>query len=253
MNNLERKKLPVWLIIGIILIPIIFAWFTLKQGYSKTARIISFAWMVFGIVIFALLPTPPKPAADDNIPTHTAPAKIEKDEAEKTAEADKAKLEFQDQNKKQLEALRNEDRPQFEVPGVDYTSPVAKVDLSNDQEIIAAVGFPVVEKEKGVNQNGEPMTTYYFSDDLQNGLDISLSREFIDVAWKYDAQNPNKANATFEVGQQITRALLGGKDGADLYDNISKGKQFDTLILKDGTEIKNARCGAMVCRFQVMR
>lgn len=253
MNNLERKKLPVWLIIGIFLIPLIFAWFTLKQGYSKTVRIISFSWMVLGIAVFALLPTPPKPVADDSFPDHTAPAKSEKSEAQKTAEADKARLEFQDENKKQLEALRNEDRPQFEVPGVDYTSPVAKVDLSNDQEIIAAVGLPEVEKEKGTNQNGEPMTTYYFSDDLQNGLEISLSREFVDVAWKYDAQNPNKANAAFEVGQQITRALLGGKDGADLYDKISKGEKFDSLILKDGTEIKNARCGAMMCRYQVAR
>lgn len=46
MNNLERIKLPVWLIIGIIFVPIIFVWFTLKQGYSKKARIISFSWMV---------------------------------------------------------------------------------------------------------------------------------------------------------------------------------------------------------------
>lgn len=209
--------------------------------------------LIFLFIVGTLSPTPPKPAADESIPEHTAPAKDEKSVAEKTAEADKARLEFQDQNKKQLEALRNEDRPQFEVPGVDYTSPVAKVDLSNDQEIIAAVGLPEVEKEKGANQNGEPMTTYYFSDDLQNGLEISLSREFVDVAWKYDAQNPNKANAAFEVGQQITRALLGGKDGADLYDKISKGNKIDSLILKDGTEIKNARCGAMVCRYQVVR
>lgn len=171
----------------------------------------------------------------------------------KQAEADKERIEFQEQNKKQVDALNQADKPQFEVPPVDYTSPVAKVNLKNDQEIIAAVGLPVVEKEKGANQNGEPMTTYYFSDDLNNGLEVSLSREFIDVAWKYDAEDISKANATFDVGQQITRALLGGKEGAALYENIAKGGKVDLLSLEDGTVIQNARCGSSMCRYQVSR
>lgn len=65
MNNLKNKKLPVWLIIGIVLFPIIFAWFTLK-GYSKKAQIISFAWAVVSLLFVALLPTstvPPAPVA----------------------------------------------------------------------------------------------------------------------------------------------------------------------------------------------
>lgn len=56
MNNLENKKLPVWLIIGIILVPLIFAWFTLKKGYSKTAKILSFGWLLLAIVVFVTVP-----------------------------------------------------------------------------------------------------------------------------------------------------------------------------------------------------
>ena len=159
MNNFENKKVSIPLAIGIFLIPLIFAWFTLRKGYSKTARMISFGWLILGFVAFALMPTPPKSGADDTIPEHTEPALTEQTEQEKTAIADKERLEFQAQNKKQLAALANEDKPQFEVPAVDYTSPVAKVDLNNDEEIIASVGLPVVEKESGANQNGEPMTT----------------------------------------------------------------------------------------------
>lgn len=166
---------------------------------------------------------------------------------------DQAKNEMVEQNQKQVEELKKDDKPQFEVPAVDYTSPVAKVDLKNDQEIIAAVGLPVVEKEKGSNQNGEPMTTYYFSQDLSNGLEMGLSREFVDVAWKYDSKDATKANAAFEAGQQITRALLGGKDGAALYEKISKGGNAESYALKDGTEIHNARCGQFMCRYQVVR
>jgi hypothetical protein len=165
------------------------------------------------------------------------------------AEFDKKQAEIE----KSIAAQAEQDRPHFDVPAVDYASPVAKVNLHNDEEIITAVGLPVVEKETGANQNGEPMTTYYFSDDLRNGQEISLSREFIDVAWKYDQDKPAKAAAVFEDGQHITRALLGGKDGAALYENISKGGQIDLLNLDDGTVIRNARCGSSVCRYVVER
>ena len=169
---------------------------------------------------------------------------------------DTAQAEF---DKKQTEIKNNiaeqeeQDRPQFELPAVDYTSPVAKVDLKNDEEIIASVGLPVVEKESGANQNGEPMTTYYFSEDQRNGLELSLSREFVDVAWKYDAGNPQKAYAVFDDGQRISRALLGGQDGAALYEKISEGSKIESVILNDGTEIQNARCGESMCRYQVVR
>lgn len=179
-------------------------------------------------------------ACSDNSPQATDTAK---------AEFDKKQAEIE----KSIAEQAEKDRPQFDVPAVDYTSPVAMVDLQNDKEIIAAVGLPVIEKEDGSNQNGEPMTTYYFSDDLRNGLELSLSREFIDVAWKYDQDKPEKAAGVFEDGQRISRALLGGQDGAALYEKISKGGNAESFLLKDGTEIKNARCGSNVCRYQIAR
>ncbi|NUE95417.1 DUF4236 domain-containing protein [Gilliamella sp. ESL0232] len=48
----QHQSLSILLIIGIIFFPCIFAWFTLKKGYSKTARIISFAWMVLSIIAY---------------------------------------------------------------------------------------------------------------------------------------------------------------------------------------------------------
>ena len=74
MNNLENKKLPVWLIIGIVLVPLIFSWFTLRQGYSKKARTVSFAWLVMSLLFVAVLPAPTKTNVDDSTPKNTAPA-----------------------------------------------------------------------------------------------------------------------------------------------------------------------------------
>lgn len=50
MPNYQRKMSPL-LFIGILLMPYFFVWFTLRDGYSKTARYISFIWLFF--VVFA--------------------------------------------------------------------------------------------------------------------------------------------------------------------------------------------------------
>ncbi len=48
--NKINKDLSTILIIGIILLPMIFAWFTLRKGTSITARIVSFTWMIIAII-----------------------------------------------------------------------------------------------------------------------------------------------------------------------------------------------------------
>lgn len=153
----------------------------------------------------------------------------------------------------QQNALAEDDRPKFDWPPVNYTKAINKVDLHNDKAIIKAVGKPVVDQEEGANQNGEPMQSYWYSKNLASGLEVSLSREYIDIAWAFDAKDPENANAAFEDGQRITRALLGGQDGGALYENIAKGGKVDELHLEDGTVIKNARCGQTMCRYQVVR
>ncbi len=47
MENKISKKL----IVGIILLPIVFAWFTLKKGYSKKAKVFSFGWLFLSILL----------------------------------------------------------------------------------------------------------------------------------------------------------------------------------------------------------
>ena len=52
MPKFERK-VSILLGIGIFIMPYIFAWFTLREGYSKSARYISFGWFLF--LVFANL------------------------------------------------------------------------------------------------------------------------------------------------------------------------------------------------------
>ncbi|MDO4896145.1 MAG: DUF4236 domain-containing protein [Moraxella sp.] len=59
---------------GIFILPIIFAWFTLRQGHTTRARVISFAWLI--LVLFLSFPrnNEPTPAPVQTVPTQTAPA-----------------------------------------------------------------------------------------------------------------------------------------------------------------------------------
>lgn len=50
-QSVEKRAVGAALGIGILLLPIVFAWFTLRQGYGKTARIVSLTWMGLWLAI----------------------------------------------------------------------------------------------------------------------------------------------------------------------------------------------------------
>lgn len=166
--------------------------------------------------------------------------------------ADAEAVRLQQLSDRQAE-LAEEDRPHVAIPEVDYAMPVNKVALDGDAAIIRATGLPVVETEKVTNENGEPAINYYFSKSIATGLQLQLSREFIDVMWQFDSKDTAQSTEVFKQGERITRALLGGKDGIELYEKISKGLKLDEVMLDDGTVIKNARCGQSTCRYRVVR
>lgn len=41
----SKRKVGFFLAIGILIVPYIFGWFTLRKGHSKLSRILSFLWM----------------------------------------------------------------------------------------------------------------------------------------------------------------------------------------------------------------
>ncbi len=47
------RPVGIFLGIGILFIPIVFAWFTLRKGHSTKSRIISFCWLVLSLVVIA--------------------------------------------------------------------------------------------------------------------------------------------------------------------------------------------------------
>lgn len=49
-----HREVSVWLMIGIFLIPMLFAWILLIEGYSPKARFLGFAWLLFGVLASAM-------------------------------------------------------------------------------------------------------------------------------------------------------------------------------------------------------
>ena len=46
-----ERKVSILLIVGIVLIPIVFAWFLLRKGYSSTAKLIGFGWLILSVLL----------------------------------------------------------------------------------------------------------------------------------------------------------------------------------------------------------
>lgn len=48
----EKRHFSFLLGVGILFLPYIFAWFTLRKGYSTRARVIAFVWLGFALITF---------------------------------------------------------------------------------------------------------------------------------------------------------------------------------------------------------
>ncbi|MEX7116350.1 hypothetical protein AB2C39_34325, partial [Pseudomonas aeruginosa] len=60
------RSVGFWLGVGILLFPIIFVWFLLRQGHSTTSRVIGFAWLALMLVGMATSERSPSRAVSSN-------------------------------------------------------------------------------------------------------------------------------------------------------------------------------------------
>lgn len=49
--EVAERKTSILLIIGIVLMPIVFAWFLLRKGYSSIARVLGFGWLIGSVFL----------------------------------------------------------------------------------------------------------------------------------------------------------------------------------------------------------
>lgn len=152
----QKRKVSILLIIGIIFIPIIFAWFTLRKGYSKKARIFSLGYLALIILFFATLPPPPKHnnqtsqktiVQEQPLKAETASEpQAEVKQPEKMVESQQPKAEV-----KQSTVIASEPVRTNEPTKVEEVKPIPKV----EQPKIGQTGLKITPEQFIVNYNKE--------------------------------------------------------------------------------------------------
>lgn len=159
------RSVGFWLGVGILLFPIIFVWFLLRQGHSTTSRVIGFAWLaliLFGMANSDRSTTQPSAAASSHSQPERmlAPAEsLQEYSAQQIAQAYDRNTVAADQ---QFKGKR------FKVTGV--------VDSINTD----LFGDPYVTLRGGVNQFMEPefeldKAHANYAAGLQSGMRITMT------------------------------------------------------------------------------
>jgi hypothetical protein len=68
----DKRRVGFWLGLGIVLIPIVFVWFTLRKGHTPVSRFAGFSWL-FLIIVISIIDTQREPInkSENNSPTET--------------------------------------------------------------------------------------------------------------------------------------------------------------------------------------
>jgi hypothetical protein len=71
-----KRKVGILLFIGILLLPIVFAWFLLRKGHSTLSRVLGFGWLLIVILSIASqdTPTPTTTSSSQSAPATTPEA-----------------------------------------------------------------------------------------------------------------------------------------------------------------------------------
>lgn len=140
------RKMSVLLIIGVVVFPLLFAWFTLRKGHTTKAKAFSFGWLIFCLVVaFAgesgQTPSAALPSAEPSV-QQDEPAAQQATVAELPVVTADAIAKAYDENT--VAADQRFKGKQFKVSGV--------IDAINTD----FMGDPYITLKGGVNQFMEP-------------------------------------------------------------------------------------------------
>lgn len=158
------RSVDFWLGVGILLFPVVFVWFLLRQGHSTTSRVIGFVWLALALVVMASGHRPSSNSAAA-LSSQSQPAKVVAP-IEPLIEVSAQQLaQAYDRNTVAADQQFKEKR--FKVTGV--------VDAINTDMF----GNPYVTLRGGVNQFMEPQFELddahaNYAAGLQSGMHISL-------------------------------------------------------------------------------
>lgn len=200
IEQTQPRKMSILLGIGIFLIPIIFVWFTLRQGYSTLARVVSFVWLILTLII-VFAPSNQTVSSSNTTTEHVASVSNEQQD---TTEAHEEAVETPTQEQ-QVSAIEVSARQLFNA----YKANEVAADRQfKNQELI--VSGTVQSIESGISDGAE--IKFYVGDEY--------GFEFVTASG--DANFDNNA-ANLSKGQKITLRCIGAGEvvGYPFLNNCS--------------------------------
>lgn len=151
MIDVGLREISILSSIGIVIFPLTIVWFVLKKGYSNTHRVICFIYFAFCIILLISLP-----------------------------------IQIQEKDYKFDNVIFNNI---FKANKKDKDKKFNKFNLKDDNAILETINKPIVYQLNATNIYGDKLITYYFSTDLKNSVDITLSHYTINFSLSFDKNN----------------------------------------------------------------
>lgn len=210
----EQRKVSAALAIGILLLPIIFSWVTLKKGYSTIARVLSFLWLII-IVMVIMTDANNKTNANETIQTTD-----KKEITTKTPKNDRSKSE-----KKFLPVTTAEFVNKYNLINIQEFENNLQLDIENETINGNIVTFPVNNNIAfNLDTDGDKLTsiTYLGRSDgtEQSGFDMLFSIVAIVMAIENPKMPPNER-------KQIIKDF-------GFLDNGGDFRKLDKTIIRNG-------------------
>lgn len=225
-NNLQNKKIGILLLIGIVAMPYVFVWFLLKQGYTKTARILGFSWL---IIVLAIMIIPDSESMD---PATKSNPVVE----ESTISSDSIVVETPTTKPEEVAVASIEDiMPQKQRSFIEV---LKKAWEKSEYDYTEAEKYKLIKERKNSVSNGYQMTewigTVINAEYRQEANEISLSISLYDGGSYYvicvgtgaSADRNNRVPTTIKEGSSLFDLALELESG-------DKVKFSGTLYLKD--------------------
>ncbi len=153
--------------IGILLLPIVFVWFTLRKGHSTKSRIISFGWLILSLIIVT---------SGDKTKTNTAQNASAPTSASRAIETKKAEVPLLDVTADELATSYSENTvaADQQFKGKRYRVSGTVTDINTD-----ILGDPYVTMEGGPNPFLQPQFKFEKSESgklarLKKGSNVVL-------------------------------------------------------------------------------
>lgn len=200
-----KRRISLMLAVGIVLMPIIFSWATLRDGYSTTIRVISVVWMVLIFMAVAAAPSDESTSSSSNAGPAPAVKPADTDDVDTKIDAIDAKQVEDVEQDNQVKPAKAGDcitdaciSDKYLVDATIACKPEIERLAQYDIEWLDGFLTPWAKRFVVSDENRSVITYFGDSVKLQNGFGAWQNMIFMCI---YDAESDSVVDVAVEPGR----------------------------------------------------